>query len=59
MKKANRPSEGPSDGLRAEYRFDYARAQGKRLARRLKDRTVVVVLEPDAAGAFPDSRAVP
>ncbi len=58
MKKANRPSPRPSDGLKAEYEFDYAKAKNNRFGSPLKGRTVVVVLEPDVAAAFPDSTGV-
>lgn len=47
------------DGLRPEYRFDYAQAvRGKYYRRLLKEGGNVVVLEPDVAKAFQDSAAV-
>lgn len=55
--KANSP--GPPDEMRAEYDFDYSKAvRGKYYRRLLKERTNVVVLEPDVAKAFRSSAAV-
>lgn len=45
--------------MRAKYDFDYSKAvRGKYYKRILKEGANVVVLEPDAAKAFPDSAAV-
>ena len=44
--------------LRPEYTFDYSKAKPSPYAERLQGRTVAVVLEPDVAAAFPDSKAV-
>ncbi len=46
------------DELRPEYDFDYAKAKPNPYAAHLKGRTVVVVLDPDVALAFPTSEAV-
>ena len=55
MKKApSRVSE--SDGMRAEYDFRSG-VRGK-YAKRYAEGTNIVLLEPDVAEAFPDSRAV-
>ncbi|MBI3244629.1 MAG: hypothetical protein HYZ49_20310 [Chloroflexi bacterium] len=55
MKK--RPNtEKLTDDMRAEYRFDYAKARPNRFANRAKD-YVIVVLDPDVSQVFttPDS----
>jgi hypothetical protein len=47
------------DELRPEYNFDYSKAiRGKYYPRLLKQRTNVVVLEPDIAKVFRDSAKV-
>lgn len=52
-------AKASSNGMRAEYNFDYSRAvRGKYHKRLLKEGSNVVVLEPDIAKAFPDSAAV-
>ena len=58
MRKASRRVRDSADELRAEYSFDYAKARPNPYAERLRGRTVAVVLEPDVAAAFPDSKAV-
>jgi hypothetical protein len=58
MKKARRKATDTSDDLRPEYTFDYSKAKPNPYAARLKGRTVAVVLEPDVAAAFPDSKSV-
>jgi hypothetical protein len=58
MKKASKKVRDAADDLRPEYTFDYAKARPNPYAERLKGRTVAVVLEPDVAAAFPDSKAV-
>ena len=48
-----------SDGMRAEYNFDYAKGvRGKYYKRLLKEGSNVVVLDRDVAKAFPDSASV-
>ena len=42
----------PARGMRAEYRFDYAKSRPNRFAARMKDGAVAVVLDPDVASAF-------
>ena len=45
--------------VRAEYEFDYSKAErGKYFKRLLKEGSNVVVLDRDVAKAFPDSTAV-
>ena len=58
MKRASKAVRDVSEDLRSEYVFDYSKAKKNRYAARLKGRTVAVVLEPDVAAAFPDSKAV-
>jgi hypothetical protein len=58
MKKASKPVRDASDELRPEYAFDYSKAKENPYAAQLKGRTVAVVLEPDVAAAFPNSKAV-
>jgi len=54
-----KPKTSPSNDMRPEYHFDYAKAvRGKYYKRILKEGANVVVLEPDVAKAFPNSAAV-
>ena len=47
------------DDLRAEYDFDFSKAErGRYYKRLLKEGSNIVVLEQDIAQAFPDSAAV-
>lgn len=49
----------PAEQMRAEYDFDYSKAdRGKYFKRLLKEGSNVVVLDRDVAKAFPDSAAV-
>lgn len=51
MKKRNQ--------MRSEYTFDYSKAvRGKYHKRLLAENTAVILLEPDVAQAFQDSKAV-
>jgi hypothetical protein len=58
MKKASKAVPRASDDLRSEYSFDFSKAKANPYAAQLKGRTVAVVLEPDVAAAFPNSKAV-
>ena len=58
MKRASKAVRDVSEDLRSEYAFDYSKAKKNPYAARLKGRTVAVVLEPDVAAAFPNSKAV-
>ena len=58
MKRASKAVPRASDDLRSEYSFDYSKAKANPYAAQLKGRTVAVVLEPDVAAAFPNSKAV-
>lgn len=54
-----RKSDVSSDDLRSEYTFDYSKAiRGKYYRRLIKENANVVVLEPDVAKVFHDSKAV-
>jgi hypothetical protein len=49
----------PKDDMRAEYDFDFSKAERGRYAKRIKaEGTNLVLLEPDLAKTFPDSAAV-
>ncbi|MBM3324674.1 MAG: hypothetical protein FJY66_03305 [Calditrichaeota bacterium] len=55
--KTKKKSE--KDDMRPEYNFDYSKAnRGKYYRRLLKERSNVVVLDPDIAKRFRDSAAV-
>lgn len=60
MKKDESPKRPrkTKDEMRAEYRFDYARAQSNRFADRMKNGAVAVILDPDVAAVFGSSKAV-
>jgi hypothetical protein len=58
MKRASTVVHDMAEDLRPEYVFDYSKAKKNPYAERLKGRMVAVVLEPDVAAAFPDSKAV-
>jgi hypothetical protein len=57
-KKASARKHVVTSGLRAEYRFDYARSRRNRFAAQMTKGVVAVVLDPDVAWAFPTSTAV-
>lgn len=38
------------DELRSEYRFDYSKSKPNRFAAQMSERTVAIVLDPDAGG---------
>ena len=57
-KKSSRSKKVRSNGLRAEYEFDYSRSRPNRFASRMGPQTVAVVLDPDVAQVFDSSRAV-
>ncbi|MFA6959018.1 MAG: hypothetical protein WC538_24360 [Thermoanaerobaculia bacterium] len=54
MKKTAKPQ---GSDLRAEYDFDYSKSKPNRFAAKMKD-TIAVVLEPDVAAVFHDSKSV-
>ncbi|MFV1988303.1 MAG: hypothetical protein ACC682_13560 [Gemmatimonadota bacterium] len=55
-KEAREPNESEVGEMRAEY--DFSDAERSRYADRFKDGSNVVVLDPDVAAVFPDSKAV-
>ena len=57
MKKASEGRKRP-DELRAEYRFDYSKAQPNRFAARTRRQGVAVLLDPDVARVFKNSESV-
>jgi len=60
MKKVESPKRPrkAKDEMRAEYRFDYAKARPNRFADRMKNGAVTVILDPDVAAVFSSSKAV-
>jgi hypothetical protein len=52
MKKTSAAKSHSSKEMSAEYRFDYAKAQANRFARRAREKSVVVLLAPDVAKVF-------
>jgi hypothetical protein len=46
------------DDLQAHYDFDYSKAKPNRFAARIKQESVMVVLDPDVADVFPTSESV-
>lgn len=47
-----------ADEVRPHYEFDYSKAKPNRFAGRLREESMVVVLDPDVAAEFPDETAV-
>lgn len=47
-----------ADEMRAEYRFDYAKAKPNRFATRITKGAFAVILDPDVAEVFRSSDAV-
>jgi hypothetical protein len=56
--RSSRGRKGPRDELATEYRFDYRKSKGNRFARQVAKDAVVVVLDPDVAKVFHDSKRV-
>ena len=46
------------DELPEEIQFDYSKAKPNRFAERLKDRQILIALDPDVAAVFGDAEAV-
>jgi hypothetical protein len=44
--------------MRAEYRFDYAKAKPNRFVSRMEKGAVAIILDPDVASVFRSSDAV-
>ncbi len=57
-KTVTKPLPDVPEDMRSEYVFDYSKAKRNPYAERLRGRTVAIVLEPDVAAAFPNSKAV-
>lgn len=55
---ATKPKQDRSNGLKPEYRFDYAKAQPNRFARGMRGVSLAVVLDPDVARVFQDAESV-
>jgi hypothetical protein len=47
-----------SEGMRAEYRFDYSKSKPNRFAAEFKQGSVAIVLDPDVASVFNSSESV-
>jgi hypothetical protein len=47
-----------SDGMRSKYRFDYTASKPNRFAPQIKEGSVAVLLDPDVAAVFVDSKSV-
>jgi hypothetical protein len=58
MKKNHKKTDNRGDGLRPEYEFDYRQAKPNRFAAKLKKGGRLVILEPEVAAVFHDSRQV-
>ena len=60
MKKTSTAKSGPiaSNGMRAEYRFDYQKARPNRFAGRTDKDRLVVVLDPDVSEVFTTPESV-
>jgi hypothetical protein len=57
-RRRTRKTGGSDDDLAPEYRFDRSKAKPNRFADALGKDAVVVVLDPDVARVFRDSRRV-
>lgn len=55
---STRKKPRPSDEMRREYRFDYAKAKPNRFSGKMKQGTIAVVLDPDVAAIFETSESV-
>lgn len=52
MKKTPTPKPSRVKEMASEYRFDYKKAKPNRFAQKMKDETVVVLLDDDVAKVF-------
>lgn len=52
MKKMPAPKTHKIHDMSAEYYFDYKKARPNRFAKRMKDKTLIVMVEPDIAKVF-------
>jgi len=58
MKKTSADKARRSKDLRDEYRLDYTKARPNRFARRVRAKSVVVLLAPDVAKVFRTGESV-
>jgi hypothetical protein len=58
MNAPNIEPDNDYNGLQEHYDFDYSKAKPNRFAAQLGKETVMVVLEPEVAAAFPTTEAV-
>ena len=58
MKNISKPKKRERGELRAEYRFDYAKAKPNRFAGKRRSRSVVVLLDSDVSAVFKDAESV-
>ncbi len=60
MKKtsSNNSQKDRSDDMKPEYCFDYSHARPNRFAKRIDDKRVVVVLDPDVSEVFTTPESV-
>ena len=59
MKKASSTTRRKrSDGMKAEYDFDYSKAKRNRFAGRIATDQTVVLLDPEVSKVFTDSESV-
>ncbi|HLO17694.1 MAG TPA: hypothetical protein VK206_22885 [Anaerolineales bacterium] len=58
MKKPPTTKSHKTQDMASEYRFDYKKAKPNRLAARMKDEPLIVMIEPDVANVFRSSEQV-
>ena len=60
MRTTSRPKakSSRSNGLQAEYRFDYSKSKPNRFAGRVRAGSVAVLLDPDVAQVFQNAETV-
>jgi hypothetical protein len=58
MKKTPPTKPHKVQDMASEYRFDYKKAKPNRFAARMKDKPLIVMIEPDIAKVFRSSEQV-
>ncbi len=58
MKKTPTTKPRKTQEMASEYRFDYKKAKPNRLAARMKNEPLIVMIEPDVAKVFKSSEQV-
>ncbi len=58
MKKTPTTKTRKVQEMAPEYRFDYKKAKPNRFAARMKDKPLIVMIEPDVAKVFKSSEQV-